>query len=596
MCYGESAVCLLKVIKNVICALTVSFLFLAIIPGCSDDPEGQAQEQLHKSTSSALDLARDGLHLSNTDDSDQLQQASDNISSAISKNRSARNAVSSATFAKANITFAQAQKLRSKLQLESVPITEATGRIALINSRTGKLTAEKNSLQDLVKSHNEQIDMLNQFITKGIEGKPGLKTQVQGKAAELADLQSQKVALEDSRDNVKFSASEFQGKANLKFRQAETAKGEEKVTLSNEGFELLRKSNAGMVSAQEFSNQIQVLESEIGVIKPLSEKLRSELKSLKGQINELQNSPDFAKLESQLTQVSIEYKESQTQFRSEIKKLVELKKSYAAVTEESAVFLKSAITDYKNVVSGQLRSAALERVATSSFWVASIYSDNAILEKHVASAIEFIYPAVKGTDASELNVIVQSCNARSLKLGKQAFEYFDIAAEKYEQLAGSVSGEHSCNIIKRCGLALFGKLALAEKLGQYDASDKASEQLEVVLENAKKCDPDYSRTVLARIINGKTNSVSVLPVDNTSFYEDKRKMFLENSWIKLPVEERADAVKVLIATLDEIEQEDTFDRQAYERILGPERIKLENAIKRGFEDIEDDAMTDANLL
>ena len=112
----------LKVINNIFCVLVVSSLFLLTVVGCSKDPEGQAQEQLHESTRSALGQARDGMGQSMTDDledGDQLQKASDNIGSAISKNRKARGAVSSATFAKGNIAFAQSQKLRGQLQRRS---------------------------------------------------------------------------------------------------------------------------------------------------------------------------------------------------------------------------------------------------------------------------------------------------------------------------------------------------------------------------------------------------------------------------------------------------------------------------------------------
>ena len=41
--------------------------------------------------------------------------------------------------------------------------------------------------------------------------------------------------------------------------------------------------------------------------------------------------------------------------------------------------------------------------------------------------------------------------------------------------------------------------------------------------------------------------------------------------------------------------QDTFDRQAYDRVLGPEKLKLENALKRGFEDFDDGGIADPNF-
>jgi hypothetical protein len=589
----------LKVINNIFCVLVVSFLLLITVSGCLDDPESQAQKQLHESTRSALDQARDGLYQSKPDDSedvDQLQKASDTISSAISRNRKARGAVGSATFAKANISFAQGQKLRVQLQLESVPVTEAIGSIALINNRTGDLAIQVSRLNGLVDSNGEQVAVLKDLIN-GSDKQVGLKSEMQDSAAELADLESQKADLASSCDMVELSGSKLQDEANAKFRQAETASGDVKVSLSAEGFELLSKSNSEMVKAQGLSNRIAALEGKIGIVGPVAEKLQNDLEQVQGRISELENSPDFAQLKGQLSQVNRQYRESQEELQLEIKKLVALKKNYAEMTEAVAGFLKSAIADYEKVGSGQLRSAALERIAISSFWIGALYSENAVQEKHIKLAIQYIYSVVE--DTSSLDGVVQSCDRQSSKLGKQAFEYFDLAVENYGKLAGSGGGDHACYITKRHALALYAKYDLADKLGDYNLADDASEDIEAILKKAEECDPDFSRTVLARVIDGEIDFVSVLPVDNTSAYEETRKLFQNHGWPKLPAEEREAAVNMLLAGLARLEEEATFDRQAYERILGPEKMKLENALKRGFEDIEDfedDGLSDPNFL
>ena len=101
--------------------------------------------------------------------------------------------------------------------------------------------------------------------------------------------------------------------------------------------------------------------------------------------------------------------------------------------------------------------------------------------------------------------------------------------------------------------------------------------------------------MIARLLDGTTDYTPVLAVDNTSYYEDIRKQYQEHAWPKLPLNEREGAVNILLANLVELEAEDTFDREAYERVLGPEKLKLENALKRGFEDIIDDGIADPNF-
>lgn len=580
----------IKAIKFIVFLIIVSFFGLMALSGCSEKPESKAQKSLDESTHAALGQARDGLSSGvspEADSPDDLQQARERLASAISKNRKAP-ALDGAVFAKGNITFAQAQKLHALLQSKSIPVTKAADRIIVINDRTNELATQKSRLQDMVQANNEYINQLNLNIN-GQGGKPGIRQMVQKGNAELAKLGGQKSDLAISYNEAQSLASDLQNQANRKLRMADGASGDEKVKLSTEGLDLQRKSNTSMIEAQRLGNQIELLESRIAIAKPLNEKQQKDMKEMKDQINELSNSSDFAKLKSQLRDVSGQLGQSQNELDTAVKTLSNAKSDYASDSEEMITLLKAAIEDYEKVRSRELRSAASERIAISYFWIASVCAENVTLAKHAVSIVECIPQGGVG-----LKTIIEKCTGDTLDYSKRAFESYDLATEKYGQVnAGS---EHGCYIVKQQILTLYGKIVLAEAIAEYDISGDAADALEPLLVKAEECDPDFSKTMTSRLVEGETDSIPVLSVDNTSYYEDIRKLFQEHAWPKLPVEEREGAVNILLADLAKLETEDTFDRQTFERILGPEKLKLENALKRGFEDFGDDALGDPNLL
>ena len=163
---------------------------------------------------------------------------------------------------------------------------------------------------------------------------------------------------------------------------------------------------------------------------------------------------------------------------------------------------------------------------------------------------------------------------------KLAFEKFDLALEKFAET--SADGDHGCSITKRHILTLYSKILLAEQLGEYEASDKAREQIEPLIEKARECDPDFSRTLVAKLIEGRTDYIPQLPVDNTEYYESIRQKIVANRWQKLPEDQREPHVNNQLAELAALETEETFDRETYERILGPEKKGLIAAKEGGF--------------
>jgi len=89
-----------------------------------------------------------------------------------------------------------------------------------------------------------------------------------------------------------------------------------------------------------------------------------------------------------------------------------------------------------------------------------------------------------------VNIPQQRIVESPIRTSKRAFENYDLASEKYGQV--NASSEHACYIIKQQILTLYGKIEVAEAIGEFDISTKAADLRNELLEKAQECDPDFS--------------------------------------------------------------------------------------------------------
>ena len=555
--------------------------------GCSDKPESKAQRQLHDSTQKALDDAKDGLFLENVAadgkdaSTDPLDEAVSSIDSAISKNRDAKNAVDSATLAKANITFAKAQKLHAVLYEYAVPVSEAGNQIVAINNRIGDLKFQQERLQGLVDSDNERIQKLNDLIS-GTISEEGLEQKLSNKSAELDKFNKELQTLSSQKQTLLDAASDLQLQADDKLRQAEKAAGQQKVTLSTAGYDLTSQSNHKQIQAQEITNKIQLLQSNIDIVKPLVEKMQTDLAAAKDEVKQISTSSDFSQLKSQLGNVKQQLQKETDNLRAAITQLTNAKSQYHTKADEIIEVLSVASEDYEQVRTSPSREIASEKIAVTSYWKAAVCAEKISVEKNYSSLLESVVPVLQDTGSVSVDSLISSSKILASTMGKTAYENFDLAGEKYSAISGS--GAYKTYILKRHILAIYGKLALAEQLGEYDVSDKAAEQIEPLMEEITKSDPDFSRSLTAKLLDGKSDFMPVLQIDNTEYYEGIRANYQSHGWPKLPADQKEAAVRELLANLEKIEKEETFDREAYDSILGSEKQKLVTALEKGFQE------------
>lgn len=578
-------VCSIKAVRCILGVVAVVFIGIVAGTGCSDKPENKSKQQLQQATQKALDRASDGMFLENTGDEgesvDVLDEAIGDLDSAIGKNRQGKSALDSAKLAKANLIFDKAQKMHAKLCDYALPITEATKSIVSVNNRIGDLKYQQQRLSGLIDANVQQISVLNELVTGGLSGE-GLNKAYQEKAAELKKLNDELASLVKKRQTLLDEANDLQLKADQKLRDAQNASGDQRLSLSTEGHDLTSQSNHKQVQAQKLTNNIQLLQSNIEILSPLAEKLQNDLSAAQQQIKSISDSPDFAALRTQLSDVKQQLQKETNGIGTSVTSLTDAKNEYLAKADEIIEVFSSAVEEYDGVKSSTLRGAASEKVAVCCYWKASVCAEKIGVLKNFTEILGSVSSALAEAGSVNVGTLTESANTQISEIGKTAFENYDLAVEKYSSVSGD-SG-YTCAVSKRHIIALCGKLNLAEWLGEYEVSDKAAEAIETLSEKIEACDPDFSRSLTAKLLDGKSDFVPVLQIDNTEYYEGIRAKYQSDGWPKLAVDQREEAVRALLANLEKIEQEETFDRQAYESVLGQEKQRLVAALEKGFEE------------
>ena len=575
-------------------------IFAAIAgTGCSEKPEAQAEEQLQQSTAKVLSEAEYEMFSEPVEDVDSadadepLDNAIMQLDSAISKNRQAPSASGSALLAKANLTFTKAQKLHVGLAAYKLPVTKAAKSIVALNSRAAELAIQQEQINVLVEVNDEMITKLNELLDGSIET-DGLKPVLAEKTSKLEELNAKFTSLEKQKEQLHSDAMKLQKQANETLLKAQNAAGEQKVALSKAGLDLTSQSNHKLVEVQKIGNEMELVQSKIDIVKPLIEKMQGDVAAAQAQIASIQDSPDFARLKGQLNTVKQSLGKTNGEVSSVIGNLEQAKSQYIQKADEVLAVLAEAIEAYEQVRAAPAREFASEKIAVCYFWNASVNAEKVGMVNHYSSILESVKSAVDEIGTVDVDRLIASAKTESVGFGKTAFENYDLAVEKYDSVSGD--SEYNCYITKRHILSLYGKLMLAEQIGEYDISDKTAELIEPLVTEVQECDPDFSRTLVSKLIDGKTDFVPVLAIDNSEYYEGIRSQYQSHGWPKLPLDQREEAVRQLMANLEKLEQEETFDREAYENILGSEKQRLVAALEKGFEEEDQYDPSDPNTF
>jgi hypothetical protein len=166
---------------------------------------------------------------------------------------------------------------------------------------------------------------------------------------------------------------------------------------------------------------------------------------------------------------------------------------------------------------------------------------------------------------------------------KLAMASFDKSIEGYGNTQSS-DKDFASSVTKSHLLAVYGKIELAEQIGMEDGIEDLYGIAEKLVGKAQEQDPLFAKSAIARIVSRDENYIPRMTVDEAEYWEGVKQEF--SSWKKLRGEDKEAEVNRLLRVASEFEAPD--DLEAFNRIMVPEIKLLRQALKKGFDDDEDE--------
>ncbi len=551
-----------------ICLIAAIAIIIAV--GCSDNPQDKATKDLRAETQKALDIAYS---------EGNIEKARKLVKTALSRNAKST-ATDPARLTLANLAYEQGQTVTSSLHDLKEPIDVALKNISLKATAVSGSLIELNRLDNLQQVTEMEIAELNKTLN-GDSDNIGTKQQFRQAKADLSDLRKKVAGLEEMRRQAMTNVDQIELKADEKARQAELTTGDEKLTLKKQGYDLLLSKMEYTSIVQEANDKTQALQSEIAIVAPLMAQLETDIIKFQNKIKSIKNSPSNDQLKAQYKETTTGLKEHNADIISLIGSLQRALDSWDQGTEPALSLFEQAADNYKKVRARNISKIAKASLADSSFAIASVHLDTMKLNTHIALQLQTVASALDGSVASDLKRLSEICHENAAVAAEKTMQNFDLAIETYGKLTdGSGKDKFTCSVLKAHLLALYGKIQLAEDLGETDLAADAEEDAEQLFEKAAECDPEFDTSITARLFVGSEGFIPSLTIDSTTYYTGMKAQFQQ--WKALPLAEKEIEVNRLIEFIDAMTN--PRDPEEFERLIGPEKKLLREALAKGFEE------------
>ena len=587
------------------CVALITGLVVIISVGCSDNDENKAIKELRNSTSEALAIADKG----------DFEKARKMIKAALGRTAGAGGAaVDAALLARGTVALRQSNGLGEQLGGHVSAVELILDEISQRAGKISSLIIEKERLETLIEHNKKQVEQLGKLIDKKSdveEPDGGLKAQLSAKQGELAVLEKEKSQFEQKVLAAAESAAKLEGRAKAMFGLAESADGDEKLRLLQEGYEFQRAQKPYHTAKQEAANEAALRESDISKVSKLAEKLAGDLESAQQQIDAIKNSGARSGLSSQVNEIVPKISEHDKSIAWLSGELKGQRIDYNKTVGEVIGLIAEAAGDYKKVKSRDTRLAAEAYLADCYRQIGSVASAVIAFEQNVSGRLGSVADSMKDDETQQSLDKTQQNMAKTQKslaelssafaavvnseYVKTAKENFDLAIEKYESIrtrGGRKEDAFTLNILTNYVVALYGKMMLADRLGEDESVDALLDKADEIIAEAREYDTGFVKTPAARLILGTTGYIPQLPVDNTAYYMQLKKQF--QGWQKFPLAEREAEVRRLLDELDTLKE--SLASEEFNDIVGPEDKQMRTALERGFDETTAFDPTDPNYL
>lgn len=544
--------------------------FCLMTTGCRDNPQDKAAKEVHREVQSALTEADKTV-------------ARRRIESAIAATGPAGLAQASATLVAANLTLDEGLSRRGELMRKFLPLNAAIDAIDKELKRSQELLLEKERIEQMLALHNKEISELQELLN-GAADQNGLRARLNEAKKELADLTARKESLVQQKNDIQAVIDQSQAQAEDLLRQADLAKGEEKLTLQQKAYALMLERKEDYVQVQAVENQIAILDDQIALAALKADQLAESIQKTEQKIQALQADPGHRMLEEQRVEIDRLLSDHQENIAGYADALNTHLEAYRQTAQEAFELFQQAAEYYQKAKTPDVVAASF-RLADSFAYAAMTYADQMTTQKNLARRLSEIMSAVDETLVRGLPERLALTDELNMETFQAAVDLFDKADQAYEealQKARSLPArgrEAAGNIFQNRLLALYAKMRLADAVGQYDPAAEVQTRLnDLKAAGQEEFGTAFSQSEVARLIEQGLNYVPAMPVDVELYFEGIRQELTQWKLLANP-QQQAAAVEQKLAQMEQLIK---VYGEEMARLLEPIRQEMEEAKARNF--------------
>jgi len=461
------------------------------------------------------------------------------------------------------------------------------------------LQIEKNQLESLMDSSNEQITQLEELI-KGGDENIGIEKHLQEAEEKLLVLQEEQDVFIQAEQQAQEQINILQEQADDRLRQSQMATGDRKHQLESEYYRFVMDKKEYLVQAQAALDKVKEFESRIAIVEPLVVKLENDLSEVEQNIEAVETSAKRSELKRQLSDVGTMIEEKASQLTQLVNGIKQRQEEYGKIQEDIGALIDEAINNFGKIRSRRNRDAAALRLADSYYSKALTDSSAMGYYRHLSARLRAVSLGIEELSATNIGSLESKSGQAADDYGNMSMEEYDMAIEEYDKLQNLIGGgkdELACNLTQNYILVLYGKTMLAEQLDKYDLVDETLAKADELMEKAGQCDPDFPVSITARLFKGETKFVPSMEVDSATYYNQVKDQFDNmKAWKSLKGEERKEEISNMLSALEKINQ--SKNPEEFDKILGPVKKELEAALKKvpGEFEVTEEGSVDPNFF
>ncbi|MHC4881019.1 MAG: hypothetical protein ACYTFX_06865 [Planctomycetota bacterium] len=563
----------------ILCLLAMVFAggLSLYMTGCADNPEAKAAKEMRNQTADAVQLSAEKR---------EYKSAQEQVMSLLETNRSGGLTKDAALLASGNLAMTQGQSLQSDLGLKAFQLQQDVDTLEKALRRSERLLIEKERIEKLLKTDDDEIIELQKLLD-GRDQAEGLDKQLELASAKMEQLLSQKELIQTGKDHTQSVLDEYQSNADDLMRQAELAKGDQRLDLEKQAFAILENRKDYYIKVQAAENELSLLDSDIALAQVRVDGLTQSIQDIQGRIDSINTSQARVSLKQQMQEIEKDIAGSQERLAAVAKKIKAGWAAYREMAGQICAVYDGAIAEFTKVASRGAEFTAAVQWADSAQYAALTASALVRTQKNMADRFRTL---LDSTDEQFKPFVQSQLQVSNPDDAKKALAYFDQSVEGYKKALESVSGlsrnlnqsktdDVKCWLLKSQLLVLHSKMQLADLIEAFDLANTTETALNELIQTGQQMGVCFTQSEAMRIVDYGLGYFPLLPLDMDAFISGKKQELSE--WKRLPITEQEAAVDVNLQRIDGLIAQ--YGQEAASQ-LEPLKQEMLAAKERGFKE------------